>query len=93
MSPLKEECQKIIGPVMYNRDAPEETMVAPLERSSVQEGKYPIPEDAWCMDGSSKGNPSKWGAVAYYSSTETIWFEEGDGHSSHGQNCKVCGWL
>ena len=34
------------------------------------------------MDGSSKGNPSKWRAVAYHPSTETIWFEEGDGQSS-----------
>ena len=81
-SPLKEELQKILGPVMYHSDAPKETLVAPPEKSPVQEGKYPIPEDAWYTDGSSKGNPSKWRAVAYHPSTETIWFEEGDGQSS-----------
>ena len=66
----------------YHSNAPEETMVAPPEKSPVQKGKYPIPEDTWYTDGSSKGNPSKWRAVAYHSSTETIWFEEGDGLSS-----------
>ena len=81
-SPLKEELQKILGPVTYHSDAPKETLVAPPEKSPVQEGKYPIPEDAWYTDGSSKGNPSKWRAVAYHPSTETIWFEEGDGQSS-----------
>ena len=80
-SPLKE-LQKILGAVTYHSNAPEETMVAPPEKSPVQKGKYPIPEDTWYTDGSSKGNPSKWRAVAYHSSTETIWFEEGDGLSS-----------
>jgi len=46
-SPLKEELQKILGPVTYPSDAPKETLVAPPEKSPVQEGKYPIPEDAW----------------------------------------------
>uniref|UniRef100_A0A669QJJ3 ribonuclease H n=1 Tax=Phasianus colchicus TaxID=9054 RepID=A0A669QJJ3_PHACC len=81
-SPLKEELQKIPGPVTYHCDAPKETLVAPPEKSPVQEGKYPIPEDAWCTDGSSKGNPSKWRAIAYHPSTKTIWFDEGDGQSS-----------
>ena len=81
MSPLKE-VQKILGLVMYHSDVPEETMVAAPEKSSVQEGKYPIPEDAWYTDRSSKGNPSKWRAVAYHSSAENIWFEEGDDQSS-----------
>jgi len=44
---LKEELQKILGPVTYHSDAPKETLVAPPEKSPVQEGKYPIPEDAW----------------------------------------------
>lgn len=36
----------------------------------------------WYADWSSKGNPGKWKAVAYHPSTETIWFQEGDGQSS-----------
>ena len=66
----------------YHSDAPKETLHAPPEKSHIQEGNYPIPEDAWYTDGSSKGNPSKWRVVAYHPSTETIWFEEGDGQSS-----------
>jgi len=63
--------------VSYYSDALKETMIALLEKSPVQEGKYPIPEDAWYMDGSRKGNSSKRRAVAYHPSTETNWFEEG----------------
>ena len=81
-SPLKEELQKILGPVTYHSETPEEIVVTCPEESPVQEGKYPIPEDAWYTDGSSRGNPSRWRAVAYHPSTETIWFEEGDGQSS-----------
>ena len=66
----------------YRSDAPKETLVAPPEKSPVQEGKYPIPEDAWYTDGSSKGNLSKGRAIAYYPSTKTIRFDEGDGQSS-----------
>ena len=44
-SPLEEEHH--LGLVMYQGYMPEETMIAPLERSPVQEGKYPIPEDTW----------------------------------------------
>ena len=74
----------------YHSNAPEETMVAPPEKGPIQEGQYPIPQDAWYMDRSSKGNPSKWGAVAYHPSTETIWFKEGDGQSS--QLAEHVGW-
>ena len=66
----------------YHNDALKETLVAPPEKSPVQEGKYPIPEDVWYIDGSSKGNLSKQRAIAYHSSTETIWFDKGDGLSS-----------
>jgi len=48
-----------------------------MEKNPIQEGKYPIPEDAWCTDESSK-----WRTVAYHPSTEIFWFEEGDGQSS-----------
>jgi len=58
--------------VPYHSDAPKEILVTPPEKSPVQEGKYPIPEDAWYTDGSSKGNPSKWRAIAYHLSTKTI---------------------
>ena len=66
----------------YHSDAPEETFVIPPEKSPVHEGKYPIPEDVWYTDGSSKGNASKWRAIAYHPSTEIIWIDEGDGQSS-----------
>ena len=79
---LKEELQKILGPVTYHTDAPKETLVAPPEKSPIQKGEYPIPGDAWYTDESSKGNPRKWRAIAYHPSTETIWFEEEDGQSS-----------
>ena len=81
LSPLKEELQKILVSVMYHSDGPEGTMLTPQEKSPVQEGKYLIPKDAWYTDGSSKGNLSKWRAVACHSSTETIRFEEGGGQS------------
>ena len=79
---IKGRTSKDPSPVTYRSDAPKETLVAPPEKSPVQDGKYPIPEDACYMGESSKGNPSKWRAVAYHPSTETIWFEEGDGQSS-----------
>lgn len=44
---LLEELQKILGSVTYHSDTPEGTMVAPPDKSPVQEGKCPIPEDAW----------------------------------------------
>ena len=67
---------------MYHSDAPKETLVAPPEKSPVQEDKYPIPDDAWYPDGSSKGNLSKWRAIAYHSSTDKVWFDKGDCQSS-----------
>jgi len=81
LSQLKE-LQKILGSVRYHSDVPKDMMVSPPEKSLIQEGKYPIPEGAWYADGSSKGKPSKWRAVAYHPSTETFWLEEGDGQSS-----------
>jgi len=67
--------------VTRHSNTPEETTVTPPEKSPIQEGKYPIPGDAWYTDGSSKGNLSKLRAVAYHPSTETIWFKEGDSQS------------
>lgn len=37
---LKEDLQKLLGPVMYHSDMPEEKMVTPPERNSTQDGKY-----------------------------------------------------
>ncbi len=45
-SPLKKELQMVLGPVTYHSDVPKETLVTPPEKSCVQEGTYPIPEDA-----------------------------------------------
>lgn len=56
----------------YHIDAPKETLVAPPDKSPVQEEKYPILEDAWYTDGSNEGNPSKWRVIAYHPATETI---------------------
>jgi len=81
-SPLKDELQKILSPVTYHSDALKETLVAPPERSPIQEGKYHIPEDAWYVHRYSKGNANKWRAIACHPSTETIRFDEGDGQSS-----------
>jgi len=89
---LKEELQKILGLVMYHSDAPEETMVAPPEKSPIQEGKYPIPENACYMDGFSKGNLSKWRAVAYHPSKQSG-LKRKMIRVANGQNCEVCGWL
>jgi len=55
----------------------------------LQEGKYSIPEDAWYMDGPSKGKLSKWSAVAYHPSTETIYSEEGDGKRNQWTELRV----
>lgn len=66
----------------YHGDVPEETMVTLPEKSPVLEGKYPIPEDAWCTDESSKCNTSKGWAIAYHLSTETMLYEKGNGQSS-----------
>lgn len=81
-SSLKEEVQKILGPVTYHSDVPKETFFTPPEKSSIQEGKYPIPDDAWYTDWSSKGNLSMSRAIAYQPSTKTTWFDQGDGQSS-----------
>lgn len=57
-------------------------MVNLLEKSPVQEGKYPVPEDVWYTDGSSRGSPCRWWAVTHHPLTETIWYEKGGGWSS-----------
>lgn len=49
-----------------------QTMVTCPEKSPMQEGKYPIPEDVWYTDGSSKRDSSKWRAAAHHPLTEMI---------------------
>ena len=66
---------------MYRSDAPKETLVAPPEKSRVQEENILFLKMPG-TNGSSKGNLSKWRAIAHYPSTEMIWFDEGDGQSS-----------
>jgi len=44
------------------------------------------------MDGSSKDNLSKWRAIVYHPSTNTVWFEEGDGQSSQWKELQVV-WM
>lgn len=65
----------------------------PPEKSPIQEEEYPIPEDVWYTDGFSKGNLSKWRAVAYHFCNERIWFEEGMVRVASVQNCEPRGWL
>lgn len=50
----------ILGPVYYETtSAP--TVELPQEMpSSVKEGTVPIPEEAWYVDRSSRGNPYVW---------------------------------
>ena len=65
-------------------------MVTCPEESPVQEGKYPIPEDAWYTDGSSRGNPSRWRAVAYHISTDGL--KKGMDKVASGLSYELCGW-
>ena len=64
-SPLWAGLQKVLGPVIYV----DEKSAAPVpmeevETSPFQEGQAPIPSDAWYTDGSSRGQPAVWTAVA-----------------------------
>ena len=55
-SPLSGELQRLLGPVTYTSGKQEELALEPLvAESPYQEGKTPIPEDAWYTDGSSCG--------------------------------------
>ena len=72
-SPLSEELQRLLGPVTYTSGKQEELAFEPLvAETPYQEGKAPIPEDAWYTDGSSCGQPPKWRAVAFHPKSETI---------------------
>ena len=59
-SPLSEELQCLLGPVIYTSEKQEELAFEPLAAESpYQEGKAPLPKDAWYTDGSSRGQPPK----------------------------------
>lgn len=59
---IKKRDTKYISPSDNDDDHHSDTpgAIAPPERSPVQEGKYPIPEDSRYTNRSSKGNPTKW---------------------------------
>ena len=61
--------------------------------SQVKEGIYPIPKDAWYIDGSiSRENSSHWTAVVIQPQTDTIWFETGNSQSSHWAELRAA-WM
>lgn len=49
---------------MYHSEKPEDMVVTHLEKSPIQKGKYPVPEDTWYIDGSTRGTPSR-GQLSY----------------------------
>ena len=64
-SPLQAELQEVLGPVIFVDE--KSTLPVPVEEreaSTCQEGQAPIPSDAWYTDGSSRGQPAVWTAVA-----------------------------
>ncbi|XP_054543882.1 uncharacterized protein LOC129144682 [Talpa occidentalis] len=83
-SPLRVELQEVLGPVTYTSMEPnsEACIEAEPEASPYKEGRAPIPAEAWYTDGSSRGQPASWTAVAVHPETDTIWFETGTGQSS-----------
>lgn len=62
------------------------------EPSPHWEGTAPIPGDAWYMDGSSRGQPAQWRVVAFQTSTEIIWMDNGMEHSSQWAEMQAV-WL
>ena len=82
-SPWQVELQEVLGPVIYvdglsTVPVPREEM----EASPFHEGQAPIPSDAWYTDGSSRGQPAMWTAVAIQLETDIIWLKTGMGQSS-----------
>lgn len=73
---------------MYHSEKPEDMVVTHLEKSPIQEGKYPVPEDTWYIDGSTRGTPSRGEAVVYHPSTETLWFEEENGVDGYNSRAR-----
>ena len=81
-SPLSGELHHLLWPVTYTSGKQEELAFQPLvAKTPYQEGKAPIPEDAWYTDGSSYGQPLKWRVVAFHPKIEKIRMEDGEGKS------------
>ncbi|XP_031318227.2 uncharacterized protein LOC116156322 [Camelus dromedarius] len=83
-SPLAAKLQQVLGPMRFV--APDvQTLpqqgVDPVP-SPFREGKGPPPETAWYTDGSCKGSPPTWVAVALHPATKAFWYETGEGQSS-----------
>ena len=73
----------MLVPVTYVADkstAP--ATIEEMEASPFCEGQAPIPSTAWYADGSSRGQPTIWTALAIQPETDTIWFDNGVGQSS-----------
>ena len=78
-----EELQCLLGLVTYTSEKQEEVAFEPsVAESPYQEGRVHLPEDARYTDGSSRGQPPKWMAIAFHPKTETIRMEDGEGKSS-----------
>ena len=93
-SPLSGELQRLLGPVTYTSGKREELAFQPLvAESPYQEGKAPIPENAWYTVGSNCGQPPKWRAVAFHPKTETVWMEDGEGKSSQWAELRAVGFV
>ena len=82
-SPLWAELQEVLGPVIYvDEESTAPVPIEEMETSPFWGGQAPIPSDAWHTDGSSRGQPAVWTAVAVQRETETIWFDTGVEQSS-----------
>ena len=83
ISPLWAELQEVLGPDTYvGEKSTAPVPIEEMEASPFHEGQAPIPSDAWYTDGSSRGQPARWTAIAIQSETDTIWFDTGMGQSS-----------
>ena len=92
--------QEVLGPVTYVDE--KSTAPAPIEEmesSLFHEGQTPTPSDEWYLfpqmipsDGSSRGQPAMWTAVAIQPETDMIWFDTGGGQSSKWAELRAV-WL
>ena len=81
--PLWAELHEVLGPVIYV----DEKSTVPFSREEMEaspfhERQTPIPSDAWYTDGSRRGQPAVWTAVAIQPETDMIWVDTGMGQSS-----------
>ena len=92
-SPLWAELQEVLGPVIYvDEKSAAPVPVQEMGASPFQEGQAPVPSDAWCTDGASRGQPAVWTTVAIQPETEMTWFDTGVGQSSQWAELQAT-WL